>query len=314
MEDVIDVLLTGTYDVDEDQFLLWCGGFSVDQAVKATMDSTLRALAALRTPQQQPQQQSSSSPWLQQPQNQQQQVQGDGEAYREQEQQEQQQQQQQADCIEQLRRQASSEAIGSLTEETLLAKLLASEITDQWRVFEMVEHFLQTPLLFANSFYSFHMNPTLNMHHCLRMIHLYYSFDTSVAKELIGRKITSRGRRDIDDVADASNVPLRSCKRQFENVRRVFASLEETTQFQCNVFQYLSQQYLLSPSHGLRYTALLFLLYSRFQVYNKRRLQRLDYADLEYCSAVVMTCMVNDGQAFIESSIDDNRDPLQVNV
>jgi hypothetical protein len=213
--------------------------------------------------------------------------------------------------VEQLRRQASSDTIGSITEETMLAKLLQSEITDQWRVFDMMEHYLQSPLLFANSFYSFHIHPTLHMQQCLRMIHAFYSFDASVAKELVGRKITSRGRRDIDDVAEAANVQLRSCKRQFENVRRIFSSLEETTQFQCNVFQYLSQQYLLDPAQALRYTALLFLLYARFQVYNKRRLQRLDYHDLEYCSAVIMTCMVNDSQAFIESGIDERKDPLQ---
>src|SRR3546814_9258203 len=59
-----------------------------------------------------------------------------------------------AEAVEQLRRQASSDTIGSITEESMLSKLLQSEITDQWRVFEMMEPFLQTPLLFANSFRS----------------------------------------------------------------------------------------------------------------------------------------------------------------
>lgn len=300
MEDVVDVVQTGTYDVDEDLFLLWCDGMSVDQSVRSSMDKTLRALTTLRTPvqhqaeiqtetqqQTKPEEQSVPELTLQEVPD-------------------------TADPLEELRLQASSDSIGSITEESMLAKLLQNEITDQWRLFEMIEHFLQTPLLFANCSYSFHMIPDLHMQQCLRMIHGYYSFDNSVAQELVGKKITNKGRRDIDDVSETTNIPMRSCKRQLENVRRVFTSLEDSTQFQCNVFQYLSQQYLLGPPQALRYTALLFLLYARFQVYNKRKLQRLDYDDLEYCAAVVLNCIVNDGQSFVESRIDEGKDPLQV--
>ena len=49
----------------------------------------------------------------------------------------------------------------------------------------------------------------------------YYALDSSVARELLGRKLTSRLRKDLDEVADKTGVSLRSCRRQFDNIKRV---------------------------------------------------------------------------------------------
>jgi hypothetical protein len=42
----------------------------------------------------------------------------------------------------------------------------------------------------------------------------YYRLDEPVVRELLGRKITSRLRRDLEQVATKHRIPLVSCRRQ----------------------------------------------------------------------------------------------------
>ena len=39
-------------------------------------------------------------------------------------------------------------------------------------------------------------------------------FDEAVVRELLGKKLSSRQRKDLDDIEEKSGVPLRSCRRQ----------------------------------------------------------------------------------------------------
>ena len=42
----------------------------------------------------------------------------------------------------------------------------------------------------------------------------YYQFDKEVVRELLGKKLTGRLRKDLDDVSEKTNIPLKSCRRQ----------------------------------------------------------------------------------------------------
>jgi hypothetical protein len=42
----------------------------------------------------------------------------------------------------------------------------------------------------------------------------YYGFDEVVVRELLGKKLNSRTRRDLDGVAQKTSVSLGSCRRQ----------------------------------------------------------------------------------------------------
>ena len=44
----------------------------------------------------------------------------------------------------------------------------------------------------------------------------YFSFDEHcfVVRELLGKKLSSRLRNNLDDIADKTGVPLKSCRRQ----------------------------------------------------------------------------------------------------
>lgn len=42
----------------------------------------------------------------------------------------------------------------------------------------------------------------------------YYEFDDSIVREILGKKLSSRHRKDLDEVSEKTNVPLKSCRRQ----------------------------------------------------------------------------------------------------
>lgn len=46
------------------------------------------------------------------------------------------------------------------------------------------------------------------------MLIRYYQFDKEVIRELLGKKLTGRLRKDLDDVSEKTNIPLKSCRRQ----------------------------------------------------------------------------------------------------
>ena len=59
-----------------------------------------------------------------------------------------------------------------------------------------------------------------------KVVNLYYAFDDSVAKLLVGRKLTANLRKDVDDIAEAAKIPQDSCLRQFDNLRRVIKAVD----------------------------------------------------------------------------------------
>jgi len=40
----------------------------------------------------------------------------------------------------------------------------------------------------------------------------YYDFDDAVIRELLGKKLSSRHRKDLDEVSEKTGVVLRSCR------------------------------------------------------------------------------------------------------
>lgn len=70
----------------------------------------------------------------------------------------------------------------------------------------------------------------------------YYYLDDSVAREILGKKLSSRYRKDLDEVADRTGIRLKSCRRQFDNVKRIFKCVEELPG---NVTNNIKQNFLL---------------------------------------------------------------------
>ncbi|KAJ7380038.1 hypothetical protein OS493_012800 [Desmophyllum pertusum] len=87
----------------------------------------------------------------------------------------------------------------------------------------MLERFLQSPPMLAKQML-LQISPDVQD----MLIEKYYQFDKEVVRELLGKKLTGRLRKDLDDVSEKTNIPLKSCRRQFDNVKNVLRTIEET--------------------------------------------------------------------------------------
>ena len=56
------------------------------------------------------------------------------------------------------------------------------------------------------------------------LIEQYYAFD-EVVREFLGKKLSTRNRKDLDDVSEKTGISLRSCRRQFDNIKQEVGTL-----------------------------------------------------------------------------------------
>lgn len=50
------------------------------------------------------------------------------------------------------------------------------------------------------------------------LLQSYYGYDEDILREILGKQLSRSLRKDLDDVAEKTNVQLRSCRRQVEYV------------------------------------------------------------------------------------------------
>ncbi|XP_055858541.1 acidic fibroblast growth factor intracellular-binding protein isoform X3 [Episyrphus balteatus] len=157
--------------------------------------------------------------------------------------------------------------------------LIVSDILDQFRTYSLIERLLYAPVKLSEQS-SFQLEPkTLRL-----IIEKYYSIDDSVAREILGKKLSSRYRKDLDEVSEKTFVKLKSCRRQFDNVKRIFKAVEELPG---NITSNIKQQFMLSDTLAKKYASIVFLACIRFET-SKKKLNYLSFSDFFYCSQAVM--------------------------
>lgn len=77
----------------------------------------------------------------------------------------------------------------------------------------------------------------------LSLMSRYYGFDAEVMREILNKKINSRSRSSLDDISEKTRVYLRSCRRQFDNLKRVFKVVEDLSG---NLVENIKLNFLLS--------------------------------------------------------------------
>ncbi|CAM9581054.1 unnamed protein product [Phaeothamnion confervicola] len=124
------------------------------------------------------------------------------------------------------------------------------------------------------------------------------SLEGDVVRELLGKKLSSKARKDLDDVAESTRVPLRSCRRQFDNLRRVATALEESCQYQCHVATELQERWLLPLPLAARYTGVLLLLHLRMPGSQaaRRATAHLAAHELIWCALALCNYWVGPGR------------------
>jgi len=140
--------------------------------------------------------------------------------------------------------------------------LLVSDLNDQFRLFSMLENLL----LDAGNF-SEQLLYQLDRETQERLIERYYGLDDAFCREVVGKKLSSRLRKDLDEIADRTGILLKSCRRQFDNIKRVFKTVEDMPGgYVANVMKTFS----VSQSLAEKYGAIVMLGSLRFELHKKR--------------------------------------------
>ncbi|XP_066999977.1 acidic fibroblast growth factor intracellular-binding protein [Anabrus simplex] len=180
---------------------------------------------------------------------------------------------------------SSSEAVQALNKSGITLQtgasldLLASDVLDHYRTYSLLERLLHNPPKLSEQL-AFQIEPQTRQF----LIEKYYEFDDAVVRELLGKKLSSRHRKDLDEVADKTGVLLKSCRRQFDNVKRVFKVVEDLPG---SILQNIKTNFLLPDELARRYVAVVFIACMRFET-SKRKLQYLSFRDFHHCTQSIM--------------------------
>ncbi|XP_059173351.1 acidic fibroblast growth factor intracellular-binding protein-like [Physella acuta] len=152
---------------------------------------------------------------------------------------------------------------------------LLSDIVDYYRIFTGLEEMLKTPPRLSHQLvYQFDPD-TIHM-----LIQKYYSFDAPLIREIFGRKLNSRSRKDLDDLSEETDIPVRSCRRQFDNAKRVFKTVEELSG---RLVDNIQTHFCLSEELAKAYAAIVFITNNRFET-GKKKLSYLSFEDFAVCA------------------------------
>ncbi|XP_064623700.1 acidic fibroblast growth factor intracellular-binding protein-like [Lineus longissimus] len=169
---------------------------------------------------------------------------------------------------------------GILQEYHVTHDVLISDVQDHYRTFSMLERWLHSPPKLIEQM-MFQLDPDIRK----MLIEKYYEFDPLVVRELLGKKLTSKQRKDLDDVSEKTKVLLRSCRRQFDNVKRVFKTVED---MMGSLEENIKNRFLLSDVLAKKYAAIVFLANNRFET-GKKKLFYLQFDDFAFCANTMIT-------------------------
>jgi hypothetical protein len=164
-----------------------------------------------------------------------------------------------------------------------LRDLIWRDTVDQYRLFEKLESYLVNPMSLRTQL--LFQIPTWQQQ---EMTEKYYSLDGAVVRRFLGKKLTLRAQKDLDEVSECSFRTLKNCRRQFENLRRVYSFLEERN-FQGILYRAICDQFLISERLAAKYACVVFLLHGRFEVHPSHKLVGfLTWHDLLFFAALLM--------------------------
>ncbi|KAJ3042482.1 hypothetical protein HDV00_007253 [Rhizophlyctis rosea] len=146
-----------------------------------------------------------------------------------------------------------------------------------YRTFELLTPHLESPkTLYSQLLYT--LPHSLKAH----LISSYYSFDERVVRELMGKKLSSRARKELDDVVERTKVPLAGCRRMFDNLKRVAKKIEDS---EGDMIRVIQSEFLLSREVASQYANIIFISNYRLDT-TKRKLSHLQFSDFTYVASI----------------------------
>ncbi|KAI9190158.1 hypothetical protein H9P43_001591 [Blastocladiella emersonii ATCC 22665] len=154
-------------------------------------------------------------------------------------------------------------------------------VVAQYRTFATVEPYLHRPRHFLTQ-------TVVPLPGAVRraLVRQYYSFDERVMRELLGKKLNSRTRRELDELvgARAGATSVLAARRMFDNLKRIMKRTEDAA----DVVATIMDEFVLPLDLASRYGAIIFIATHRLET-SKRKLALYTFADFEYCAAVFQT-------------------------
>lgn len=138
--------------------------------------------------------------------------------------------------------------------------LIMADILDQYRTFALIEKLLPCPAK-LNEDWTFRLSDATKV----TLVEKFYDFDEPVMRAILSRKLSARSRKDLDEVSRKSGKSLKSCRRQFDNFKRIFKTIDGLPG---DLVDNIRSHFLLSERLAQKYTD--YMCYNRFEA-NKRR-------------------------------------------
>lgn len=159
--------------------------------------------------------------------------------------------------------------------------LIASDVLDHYRTYAHLEKFLDAPQKLDSSL-SFQLEKASKA----VIIDRYYSLDDTVCRELLGKKLSSKYRKDLDEISEKTMIKLKSCRRQFDNIKRITKCIDEA-QPAGSLLKIIQREFLLSEELARKYLAILFIASQRFEL-SKKKLSYVTFKDFYDCAHSIM--------------------------
>lgn len=171
--------------------------------------------------------------------------------------------------------------------ETILQEFIRRDTYDQWRNFGLLEYYLMHPRsLRAQTL--FQLDDALQ----LELLKRYYSLDDDFVRELLGRRLRRRMRKELEEIAERVKVKPKSAIRQFNNLLRIKKRLQSlqrrtnSTNTMNSLSSLIQHHFLIDRELASKYIRIVFLLYHRLDV--KKRLSALSYAEIDALANTLM--------------------------
>lgn len=156
--------------------------------------------------------------------------------------------------------------------------LLQLEVSEQYNLFKYLETYLQTPVLLNSPILS-----SMSTGQKENLLENYYSFNKEVMREILGKKMSAKLRKDMEDVSEKTDVSLHSCRRQFDNVKNILKTLEDVED---TIYDILKNHFMFTDNLVKRYCPVVFVFLERFET-TKKKMNYLTFDDLMTCSEYI---------------------------
>jgi len=170
-------------------------------------------------------------------------------------------------------------------------EMLLQDTKDHYRNFEVLEKFFCSPETFA--YQTLIIIPDQMF---LSLLEKYYEFHDDVFRDLAGKKLKQKTKHTLDDLSDRIHVPIKCCRREFDNIRRIYDFVLERKEENKpigSLTEVIQQQFLISTQLAERYSRYIFLTYNLISTQDKR-LRFLTVKDIEYIASVLMSKWTTD--------------------